>query len=421
MNYNFNYSNYSKRIHKKTKLSFTFLTLVIIFLLSLTIFLKPKDESEQTLYFIQLNSYSTYQQANTQANKIKTCGVAGYIYYDNQYYVFANFYTNKTQAEKVLNNIKDEYKNAKIFEFSIKIFKNNEKLSKNQCKITKNITNFINSLIFDLSNLSIKYDKQEIKFNELNVKLKNYFSTFLNFSNEFSSMFKSNSQYNVCKKYLKNIETDLKLLSNYNETELTENLKYLSIDIAINYSSFLSCFWFDFISSTNCQIARQIKNTANNFVKISFFSFTAISAPIKLKPHPTNAKPQVDLKSTSLFFMWIIIAIIAIGKNATKLTPCACNCSYDKIMVKIGIVSVPPPIPIPPIIPPNAPKKIPKTIINSYLNNIPIPPANIKKIKIPFIALLFNLFKSFAPIIPPKTMPTITGHPWPKSIELLTK
>lgn len=420
MNYYFDYSNYSKQIHKKSKLSFVLLSLLIILLLGLSIFLKPKEKT-QTIYFVQINSYSTYQQANTLANEIKVAGGAGYIYYDKKYYVFANFYTNKSQAETVLNNLKSDYKNAKIFEFSIKIFKNNEKLSKNQCKTVKNTANFINSLIFDLSSLSINFDKNETTFEELSVKLKNYYSNFLNFYNEFNNQFNSNSKYNLSKEYLNNIETDLNFLSCYNETELIENFKYLSIDIIVNYSSFLSCFWLDLISSINCQIAIAIKNTANNFVKISFLIFTATNAPTKLKPQPTSARHQVDLKSINLFFMWIIIAIIAIGKNATKLIPCACNCLYDKNIVKIGMVSVPPPIPIPPIIPPSAPKKISKTIIFTYLNNIPIPPANIKKTNIPFITLLFSLFKSFAPTIPPKTIPTTTGQPELKSIELFIK
>jgi len=116
--------------------------------------------------------------------------------------------------------------------------------------------------------------------------------------------------------------------------------------------------------------------------------------------------------------MWIANATTAIGKNATRFTPCALSCSYFKNIVKIGIVKVPPPIPIPATTPPIIPAIISQKIITTYQINIPTPPSSIKKIKMYLTTLLFNLFKRVAPITPPPTIPRITGQPLAKATEL---
>lgn len=420
--YTFDYIKYKKRTLKTSGIPFSILLTIIILLTGFIIYIKPIKLSSQELYFIKANSFSTYQQANSLAQEIQAVGGAGYIHLDKQYHVLINFYKNKSDAESVLNSIKDSYKNSKLYSISIKNFKNVKNFNEKQNKSVKNLANFTISTINNLSSLSIKLDKDEINFNQLSTKITSMCENYIEHYNNFLNQFKTNSKQNISREYAFNIKQDLELLANYNEAELRTNLKYLLIDISINYSSFASSFWFLFlINSTNCQIAKPIKNNANNLVKISFFNLTATSAPPKLNIHPIKANNQVDLKSTSLFFKWMIMAIIDIGKKATKLTPCALNCWYDKNIVKIGIVSVPPPIPMPPIMPPKTPAIISQNIIYTYLNNIPNPPRNIKKTKMPFTALLFNLFNSFAPIIPPPTIPTITGQDCAKLTELLHK
>ena len=363
--YTFNQNDYKKRTQKASGIYFSFLIIVIIILASLLTFIKPKELNSIQFYFVEAKTFSTYQQAYNFAQEIQKTNGAGYIHYNKQYHILLNFYSNKKDAEQVVNNLKPDYPNARIYSIKAKNLKIIQNISKKQEKSAKNLSNTTISTINSLYNLCIDYDKNEISQQQVLTKTKHLKDIYQNSYNNFLNHFNKNSKYNTAKEYAFNILSNFDFIVNYNEENFSHIYKYALIDIVVNYSSFSFCFWFlDFINSTNCQIANPIKNKANNFVRISFFNLTATSAPIKLKPHPIIANNQVDLKSTNLFLMCIIIAIIAIGKNATRLTPCARNCWNDKNIVKIGIVSVPPPIPIPPIIPPKSPANISQNTIS---------------------------------------------------------
>lgn len=326
--FNFDYNEYKKRTNKSFGFPFSIILIIILLLTGLAIYIKPVKSSNYEFYFVEANAFSTYQQASSFAQEIQISDGAGYIHLDKQYHVLINFYKNKDDAESVLDNLNKTYKNAKIYKISAKKFKNVKIFSEKQNKSIEKLSNFSISLIKNLSSLSIDYDKKEKTFNQLSTIFVSYCENFNKLYDDFCKQFKTNSKQNVSREYAYNIKNNLQQLSKYNEESLETNFKYLLIDIVINYSSFVCSFWFfDLINSTSCQIASPIKKIANALVKISFFNLTATSAPPKLKTQPTTASNQVDLKSTSLFFMWIIIATTDIGKNATRLTPCACNCS----------------------------------------------------------------------------------------------
>jgi len=326
--YQFNYNEYKKRTNNNLKVPFSILFLIIIFLSAIIVFIKPIKTSNHELYFITANSFSTYSQANTLSQEIKNFEGAGYIHYDKKYHVIINFYHEKKDAENVINNLKPNYSNIDIYTISIKNLKKSSNLTQKQYKSVKNFNNLTILLLKDLSSLSIQYDKNEISFNLLTSKLKNHYNNFEELYNEFLGQFKSNSKHNISREYAYNIKTNLTTLLNLKDKNIKQIFKYSIVDIAINFASFANFYWFFFfINSTNCQIASPIKNKANNFVSTSFFNFTATSAPHRLNTQPTAASNHVDLKSTNLFFIWIIIATIDIGKNATRLTPCACSCS----------------------------------------------------------------------------------------------
>ena len=115
-----------------------------------------------------------------------------------------------------------------------------------------------------------------------------------------------------------------------------------------------------------------------------------------LKPKANGRTLNKALKSTNLFFMWIINETIAIGIKEIKFIVWACNCGTFKNKVKSGINMVPPPMPIPPIRPPNAPNKIYKkySIFHLYIilnqSKIDIFSCFIKKIHLKFFTLRIN-------------------------------
>ena len=108
---------------------------------------------------------------------------------------------------------------------------------------------------------------------------------------------------------------------------------------------------------------RAIKKPAKIFLSTPLEMLFAKIAPPTLNIKPETGKSQVSLNATNLCFMWIIIATMLIGKKAIKFMPCAVICLNFKNIVKMGIVSVPPPMPMPATMPPITPAKMLQIII----------------------------------------------------------
>ena len=361
--YVFNYYQYKNSIPKKNNFNFTIVFFVIIILLSLCVFLKPKPTKLVEFYFVEIDCFQTYQQAINLSNELTLFGGAGYIYFDGNYHVIASFHSSYDDAKSVCKNIKTEYKNSSIFTLSNSPFVEQKNLNISQNNSIKDFIKTAEKTILDMEKYLIMCSKKEIAFNALSIALNETKKDFDLSYNSLLSSFKTNSKLNTMKEYANQISKSISDLCNTSEQNFLAKFRYQIVNIVVNYHHFLSCFWFLF-NSINCQIPSPIKNKAKNFFKIEFEMLFAINAPPKLNTLPTTAKSQVFLKSTNLFLMWIKSATTAIGKNATRLTPCALNCSYFKNMVKIGIVSVPPPIPMPATIPPITPATISQNIIN---------------------------------------------------------
>lgn len=238
--FEFNYLEYKNKTSKKIAFPISILIIIIILLSALIIYVKP--EKNYQLYFVELNAFPTYIQANDFATEVKQKNGAGYIYYSTKYHVFANFYCNKKDAESVLSNVKNVYQNSKIYTISLKILKSLKNLGKNQAKSIKNTANFLNFLISELSALSIDYDNTNINFYELQTNFKNLSEKFETYYSNFCKQFQYEYQANTSKKYLTNIHNSLQTLSNLDNNCLACEIKYLCIEIVINYSSFLSLF-----------------------------------------------------------------------------------------------------------------------------------------------------------------------------------
>lgn len=413
--YTFNYLQYRKKINKPARFIFPILIILIVFFTATLSFLNYTTNTIK-YHFVSINSFINYKNANNLANDIQLKGAAGYVYQEDNYIVLAGYYPTMENATTVCNNLKEEFSTCSVYTVEIERFYNKKYLTKIQNKTLEDYFNNLEDTISSLYNLSLGLDKSEISINLLEVKLKTLTDEFSKQHTNFCNVFKNNKYVQIKKLSLNTQESLLNIL---NSNNLSQQIKYQIIHIIFNYKSMLSYFWFlfSFSISTICQMPTPIKNSAKSFLSKTLEMLFAKSAPHKLNMQPTKANPQVCLNATKWFFMWIIKAITAIGKNATKLTPCAANCWYDKNIVKIGIVNVPPPIPIPPTTPPKIPAKISQNIIHTYQNSITVPLNNIKNIKIPLIVLLLSLFNAKAPITPPAIIPTITGQPLAKSIE----
>ena len=75
--------------------------------------MKPKHTKTCEIYFLEIDSFQSYQSALNLSKEINANGGAGYIYYDGNYHVFANFYSKIEDAKSVLENVLEDFPNSK--------------------------------------------------------------------------------------------------------------------------------------------------------------------------------------------------------------------------------------------------------------------------------------------------------------------
>jgi len=240
--YQFDYISYKKRTTKNFSLSFTFLFTIIILLTGLAVYFKPLKTSNYEFYFVKANTFSTYTQANNLSIEIQNSGGGGNLHYNNGYNILVNFYTNKNDADAVCENLKSIYNNASIYTIQAKNFKNLSNLSKNQCKSLQNLEKFLISSINSLSSTSLQLDKNEINFNQASTIFCSIFNDYQDIYEDFLNQFKPNSKYNLAKEYANNVYLNLQTLSREKENLTNQKIKYLTIDIVLNFASFLNSF-----------------------------------------------------------------------------------------------------------------------------------------------------------------------------------
>lgn len=240
--YKFDYKQYKKNLNKKNNFFFTICIIIIISLISLLTFLKPKDSKNYLFYFVEINSFETYSQALSLSTEIKEKGGAGYIFLQNRYRVLACFYSTKKEAQNVVSNLKTEYKTACVFALNSSTKKTLTFLQNKQ-HCTEKIIQTVNHFTATLSKLSISIDKLELTSTKIKTTLHNISVDFNNLYSDFLKNYKTDSKYNVAKKHLANIKSTLENLNNIaTENNFNYMFKYYIIDIVINFSSFINCY-----------------------------------------------------------------------------------------------------------------------------------------------------------------------------------
>lgn len=239
--YVFDYTQYKSKINKKSKHGFVLIVFIICILFCVSIFLYPKNIGNYEFYFVEIGNFQTYNQAKNLSHELALKNAPGYIHYDNTYHVLSAFFPKYDQAESVVNNLKDEYKNVKILTIkSPKISKINFSFDPN--KTIKNLTLTTNNILNELNNLNISYEKNEISYNNLSTQITMLADTFNNDYSEFSTFFKDDYTLNSAKKYMKNISESIENLKKTPEDKISFTLKNEIIKIAINHHLFLSFF-----------------------------------------------------------------------------------------------------------------------------------------------------------------------------------
>ena len=235
----FNFKEYKKRLHVKKFPSFLILIFAIILLAFFAFYLYPTNTQKHTFYFVSISSFSTHSKASNFASEIKNLGGAGYVFFEKNYNVLACCFTNKKEAENVVENLKTTYKNASVINIEINKNFNTLSLSNLQKNCIENLLNLGVDTVKNLSKISIEFDSKNITLPKLKYHITTINNNFEKEYENFKTLFKTNSKFNAAKEHLNNINKNLKTLASYSsEQELNENFKFLIIDICANLKSF---------------------------------------------------------------------------------------------------------------------------------------------------------------------------------------
>jgi len=157
--YSVNYSQIKKRINSKNnKFSFKFFIIFLIIIVFIGIFtaIKPLKTKNIKFFYVEINSFLNYKEANKLANSVQEQGGAGYIYYDGKYHVLTSLYLKKEDANKVKENLTKDFPTCKILTLEGNLFQRN--YNKFQNEIIMNTINLNQNLIKNLYNLSVEID-----------------------------------------------------------------------------------------------------------------------------------------------------------------------------------------------------------------------------------------------------------------------
>lgn len=170
----------SKTLKKRKKHYFNILFILVLFfiLLIFTIigfYLKRKQEipfSRQSFYYVYAAKSKSINTLKYMQEDLKLQGGAGKIFkHDNVFYLLINVYLNEELAYNVVDENKNFYKDAGVFELKTKkIHKNNIYLIKKN-EVVFEFIDYLNCSIDGVYNLLLKYLSSEISDNELASKL----------------------------------------------------------------------------------------------------------------------------------------------------------------------------------------------------------------------------------------------------------
>ena len=243
--YQFNSKEYNKKIYNRASGgSFAVIIFFIIILVGVAFMLiRQNKPSKNEFYFVEINQFLTYKEAGNLSEEIQSKSGAGYVFFDGQYHVFANFYLSKTDAESVCENLKQQYPTCKVFTLSYNKYSKNKKLSSTENSACKKLYEVGQTSIEQLYNNIYQFGTAQINENQLKANFSSVADKFTDVYNEFISVFNSNSKFNKAKSYLSELYFSLGTLKNItNETDFNFKMRYELVKFVVNFTNTISCF-----------------------------------------------------------------------------------------------------------------------------------------------------------------------------------
>ena len=239
--YVFNYNQYKKSINKNNNLSFILIVLIIVFLLGFCIFLKPVSNKTETFFFVEIDNFQTYKQAQNLSQELQNLGTYSLIYFDKSYHVFVSFYSKEKDAKSVQEKLKNSYHNCSVVGLEFLKNFNDKNLTKNQISSLKNLIHETKKLVLILEDILNDFITNKTSYNKTNTLIKTYAENFIEASNKFFENFKTDSKYNPTKTHANSILNSISSLSNLEENSFTTKARYEIMKIATALIKITNC------------------------------------------------------------------------------------------------------------------------------------------------------------------------------------
>lgn len=190
-----------------------------------------------SFYAVSLNSGYTFAEVSQNANMVKLQDGAGYVYQNgNTYYLLANIYRSKQDAERVLNNL-TEY-DASVVEIKFDKLVLNSNFSSTEIKELRRGIEIVDRFFETIHEITISFDMGEILDAEVRQKLQIFKETCQENKETFAKAFKDSGENIVT--YVKIFHNEI--ISNLSALIISKNLssdlKYISISTLVSFERF---------------------------------------------------------------------------------------------------------------------------------------------------------------------------------------
>ncbi len=242
--YQFSYEDYKKRV-RNHGLSVYIIGFFIILLIGAAVLLWPKEvenKNKTSYYFVEIDNFLVYKDANALAGTIQKELGAGYIYFDSSYHVFAAFYPDENSATAVADNLLSDYPSARVFKIDCNVFSSHNNLTENQNEAVKNTILKNDEIINKIYENILNFDKNEININILKQNFTNFCSDYNKIYENLKSSFTKNSKYYKAVENILNINNSLASFNNYVDNNELHKLKYNLIKIVVEHCAFVNSF-----------------------------------------------------------------------------------------------------------------------------------------------------------------------------------
>jgi len=151
-----------------------------------------KYSLEHNLYSVELGNTNNIGEANEMSVNFKEQLAAGYVVNDKgNYRILASMYKNKSNAENVVQNLKNSGVDANIYEIKIPAIYLDLQLENSEKENLKNAFKFWYETYEALYNLSISLDKSEITKEQCSIEMMNLKNNLQNKVNAFNESLKA--------------------------------------------------------------------------------------------------------------------------------------------------------------------------------------------------------------------------------------